>query len=312
MTDVLDCIAAEFRPPSRDPILAAPAHRPGGPPPYASPDVPLFELTPELIDAASIEERDHIVRDLEKQDMLRLPFDEIAIRFPYEKIADVLGVLPLPDDVPDAKTVLTMFVEGALSVKPCYATSKEFSNDEYKRGVTQEEMEAQVAKGEAEIIHVVNPRMMSPTIYSTTRSGTKEFDLNELDKDDAGTSHDFHAIACEALTILLASLAARNVVKDVRYNGRVSKGANSKPVYEDNGVTYISRTVVRPPPASEMENDPDHPPRGHSVPHLRRGHQHTVVYGKGRVGRRLQWFDPTYVNYDPAFMPKPHKYVVRP
>jgi hypothetical protein len=310
MTDVLDRIAAEFRPPTRDPILAAPAYRPGGPPPDASPDVPLFELTPELIDAASIEERDHIVRDLEKQDLLRLPFDKIAIRFPMEKIADVFGIVP--DDVPDTKTVLTMYVEGALHIKPCYATYKVTSDDEYRRGVTKEEMDAKIASGEAKIIPVVSPTMGSSTFYSATRSRSKKYDLNELEKDRVGITQEFHSLACEALTILLASLAARNVVKDVRYNGRVGKGANSKPVYDEDGVTYISRTVVRPPPVSEMENDPDHPPRGHSVPHLRRGHQHTVVYGKGRTGRRLQWFAPTYVNFDPAFIPKPHRYVVRP
>jgi hypothetical protein len=268
-------------------------------------------LTPELIDAASIEERDHIVRDLEKQDLLRLPFDKIAIRFPREKIADVFGLVPLPDGVPDTKTVLTMCVEGALHIKPCYVSYKGTSEDEYRRGVTKEELDAQVASGEAKIISVVSPTMGSSTVYSASRSGSEELDLNELEKDQVGTMHEFQSLACEALTILLASLAARNVVKDVRYNGRAGKGANSKPVYDDNGVTYISRTVVRPPPVSDMENDPDHPPRGHSVPHLRRGHQHTVVYGKGRTGRRLQWFAPTYVNFDPAFIPKPRRYVVQ-
>ena len=160
--------------------MAAPAYRPGGPPPDASPDVPLFELTPELIDAASIEERDHIVRDLEKQDLLRLPFDKIAIRFPMEKIADVFGIVP--DDVPDTKTVLTMYVEGALHIKPCYATYKVTSDDEYRRGVTKEEMDAKVASGEAKIIPVVSPTVGSSTFYSATRSRSKKYDLNELEK----------------------------------------------------------------------------------------------------------------------------------
>jgi hypothetical protein len=157
---------------------------------------------------------------------------------------------------------------------------------------------------------------MNAVCYASGRGSdgkpmSRSFDLNEMEKEKPGFCRDYTAMAREALTILLASLAVRNVVKDVRYNGRIGKGEGSTPIYEDNGVIYISRTVVRVPPASEMEDDPDHPPRGQSKPHLRRGHEHTVVFGKGRTGRRRQWFRWTYVNYDPAFVPKPRKYLVR-
>ena len=149
-------------------------------------------------------------------------------------------------------------------------------------------------------------------------------DINETDKAQPGTANNIHALVCEAVTILLASLAARNVLKDVRYNGRTAD--NSAPCFRSNGVTYLSRTVVRPPPADEMEGDPDHPPREQTKPHLRRGHIHTVVadttgpqpegtrvavVGAGRTGRREQWFAPTYVNVDKGYVAPPH-YVVRP
>lgn len=309
MTDVLDRIAAEFRPPiSRDPILAVA-------PPDDDPDIPLFELTPELCGAATVEERDHIVADLEKYGLLKLPFEQIAIRFPMKEISAVLNWKPL--EFPKSKVFLTMAMSGALTIDTIYTTREEIPAAEREHGRTKEEMEAAVVSGSSFARRVVTPDLMNAVCYASRRGSngkpmSRAFDLNEMEKEMPNFVRDYTAMAREALTILLASLAARNVVKDVRYNGRIGKGANSKPVYEDNSVTYISRTVVRPPPASEMENDPDHPPRGLSVPHLRRGHQHTVVHGKGRTGRRLQWFAPTYVNFDPAFIPKPHRYVVRP
>ena len=102
-------------------------------------------------------------------------------------------------------------------------------------------------------------------------------------------------------------------IKDERYNGRTSRAEGDRPVWKNaaNGVTYISRTIVRPPPASEMEGERT----GISRPRLVPGHKRHVVadttkpqppdvrvttVGPGREGRRLQWIAPYYVNADPG------------
>ena len=161
------------------------------------------------------------------------------------------------------------------------------------------------------------------------RSECGTFDINDAEKREPGTAADFHALATEALTILLASLAARNVVKDVRYNGRAGAGANSKPIYlGGGGVTYLSRIIVRPPRFEDVkEIDSKHPPRtGLAKLLLVRGFirnqvadttkpqppdVHVTVVGAGRTGRREQWIAPYYRGVDPDYIPTRH-YVVRP
>jgi hypothetical protein len=162
-----------------------------------------------------------------------------------------------------------------------------------------------------------------------TRHDFTGFDVNEAEKRRPGTAADFHALACEALTILLASLAARNVVKDVRYNGRCEIGGKSQPIHlGGGGITYLSRTIVRPPRIEDVkEIDPEHPPRaGLAKLLLVRGFIRNqvadttkpqppdvriTVVGTGRAGRREQWIAPYYRGVDPAYVPTRH-YVVRP
>jgi hypothetical protein len=86
------------------------------------PSIPLFELTPELIDAATLEERDAIIVDLEKWGLLRLPFDRIALKFPQEKVAEVLGWTTLPEY---RHVYLTMAVGGEpLKIETIYTKSQ--------------------------------------------------------------------------------------------------------------------------------------------------------------------------------------------
>jgi hypothetical protein len=186
-------------------------------------------------------------------------------------------------------------------------------------------MEARIAAGDTHTRTVVTPQKIMAAIQVEKPGGRHIIDVNAMDRERPGTAGDLAGMAQEALTVLLASLAARNVVKDVRYNGRTG-GKNDGPCYRSNGVTYLSRTVVRPPPTEEMEDDAEHAPREQSKPHLRRGHEHTVVadttgpqpegtritvVGAGRTGRRVQWFAPTYVNVDKGYISAPH-YKVRP
>ena len=173
------------------------------------------------------------------------------------------------------------------------------------------------------------PPYVSGNVLVEERSKFNGFNVNEAEKRRPGTAADFHALATEALTILLASLAARNVVKDVRYNGRDGADANSKPIYlGGGGVTYLSRTIVRPPRIEDVkEIDPEHPPRaGLAKLLLVRGFirnqvadttkpqpldVRVTVVGPGRTGRREQRIAPCYRGVDPDYVPTRH-YVVRP
>jgi hypothetical protein len=287
------------------------------------PSLPLFEITPEAIDAATIEERDAIIADLETWGMLHLPYPAIAMRFPMEKVSCVLGFEHIPEC--DSVWLTMMLVENdkhPLTIAPVYTCSK--MSDTSRGRFTKEQMDERIAQGTSNLRLCVIPSGISPNFLSEHGRASKWMRFDDRGRDYA---RDFTSLCFEAVTILLASLAARNVVKDTRTNSHAGGNAPHLYVDEKSGVTYLSRTIVRPPPASEMDSDPDHPPRGEYKPHLRRGHTHTVVcdttkpqpqrpdirvtvVGTGRAGRRVQWFAPTYVNVDKGFIAAPH-YVVR-
>lgn len=217
---------------------------------------------------------------------MRLPFPRIGIRFPQEPVAQLLG---WPFFEKCAQVTLTMCITDTkpLDIARLITTPRVgLQPGEKNWWDTKEEAEAAVARGDAYVRHVVKAEVMAAMHVRNTRPGylTSWMDINKLNAEHEGAGADYRALALEALTILLASLAAKNVIKDERYNGRTSKAEGDRPVYVSDGVTYISRTIVQTPAAEHMESDPDHPPREQSKPHLRRGHQHT--------GRRVQWFAP--------------------
>lgn len=107
-----------------------------------------------------------------------------------------------------------------------------------------------------------------------------------------------------ARIFLLVVLATRNVVKKTSINKRAARGQGRAQHRGPDGTIYLSTTRLELPEHMETEGG------GNVRPHLRRGHVHTVVIGKGRTGRKKQWFAPTFVNADPDFIPKPRKYVV--
>jgi hypothetical protein len=57
-------------------------------------------------------------------------------------------------------------------------------------------------------------------------------------------------------------------------------------------VTWIGKTFRRQSQKRETNQDP----KSHVRSHWRRGHWHTVLFGKGRQERRVQWFRPVFVN----------------
>lgn len=125
-----------------------------------------------------------------------------------------------------------------------------------------------------------------------------------------GGINEFHLLCREALGILLIALWAKDTVK--RPVGREWTRRNDKKleaVICELTPVIISRTRIELP--ETLEADANHPPRlGNVTPHLRRGHPHTVVHGKDRLLRRVQWFAPTWVGVDPDYATS-RRYVVR-
>jgi hypothetical protein len=277
------------------------------------PTIPLFDLTEEVCEAASVAEREAIVEDLYKAELLHLPFNRIAIKFRCNAVSKEIGWKVIDDDY-----TVTAIVQGELSMFTAHAVKPKNPDDlnapQWHSDWNADELEAKVLNGEAQRRRLINVKMGAQMYFETSEGGVwinlndaKEVFEKAADKDADAFMRDHHALVCEAITILLASLACKNVVREVSHNGQIGRGAHAIPVYASSGTTFISMTRVRPPTMTD----------GHSgvimKPHMRRGHQHTVVHGKGRTGRRLQWFDPCYVGYDPAYAPpQPHNYVVTP
>jgi hypothetical protein len=108
-----------------------------------------------------------------------------------------------------------------------------------------------------------------------------------------------------AATYLILSLATKNVVKRDRLKNAQKKslrGLTAGP----GRTTYVSRTVLELPAVLPGEGGTHASPQ----PHMRRGHIHTVRFGKDRSESRKQWFPPIFVNADPTFKPGPHKSVI--
>jgi hypothetical protein len=306
--------------------------------------VPLFELTPELIDAATVEERDAIISDLQKWDLLRLPFARVAIKFPQEPIAELLGWC---EEAAGRGLWITMWCEakGPLQITTLYTTKnyRDYRRDDVDEAMTPEALDKEVAAGVSASRRVVIPEALSAQAYLEGKSRIFRLpqvcDLREADASCVAergyksnfnpVSRDYQAMMCEAMTVLVASLAARNVVKDTRYNASRSINGRSEPYHLGGGdITYLSRTIVRPPRIDETSDvDPDHPPRaGLAKMLLVRGFIRNQVadttkpqpegvrvtaVGKGRAGRREQWIAPYYRGVDPEYVPTRH-YVVRP
>jgi hypothetical protein len=276
------------------------------------PSIPLFDLTEEVCEAASVAEREAIVEDLAARGTLHLPFERIAVRFPMDQISSALNWRPVAEHAgrSDLSGIhCTFIVSGALELMNFFTTRKELTDEEREVNENDEDIKAEIVAGVTRKMRVVSPVEGIGSLWLFEgQHGPRLFDLN-AHKDVPGVIADHAGMAGEALTILLASLACKNVVKDVRYNGQIGRGAHAIPVYANGGVTFISMTRVRPPPVSELTGEPGKAKK----PHMRRGHEHTVVHGKGRTLRRVQWFAPCYVGYDPAFAPpQPHDYVVTP
>lgn len=311
MTDLLDIALAKARGKPEPYVIGAPSIVP-------EPDqpMPLFDLTDAAIDAATLAERDAIIADLEKWGLLHLPFPRLAIRFRDQRVGKECGFHPW-SDLDDLH--LTMWFAGEpLRIETVYTTAnldlREHST--LPQTITTEQRDAGLKDGTINRRNVVTPEMMGAQILLERRKGSCMLDMTS---EGERAQMDFETVGLEALTILLATLAARNVVKDVRYNSNNKTG--DAPRYVSNGVTYLSRTVVRPPHVDQLETMRGGLSNGKLEIRLVRGHIRNVVadttkpqpenvrvtvVGTGRTGRREQQIAPYYVNADAEFMKAPH------
>jgi hypothetical protein len=244
----------------------------------------LFELSPNICNSISGDDRKQMLADLQTAGLLHLPFNQIAVRF-Y-----------LPDLVPksDRKVLVTFCVSGALSIhtKDANLVSADKMFDR---------LAVQTLDGKTQIF----------SICDLTGVGGKDgiIDLRSVKAELA-------TICLDALTTLVLALATRNVVKRTTENKRINnKHKQSKPQFRGpQGAIYLSSTVVEAPDAADMDDDPNHPAQEGTAkrPHMRRGHLHTVLHGVGRRERRVRWFPAVFVNADPTFVADARKYVVMP
>jgi hypothetical protein len=306
MTDLLDAAFEKIKAKPEPPLSGAPSIVPEMP-------MPLFDLTNEAIDAATNAERDAIITDLKEWGMLRLPFERIAIRFPVAPISSACGYVRFRD----GGAYFTMRASGALTVQTFYVHTE--GGEQIK--LTNEQREAKVAAGTMTRRDIVYPvGIGSKIIYEWN-----DFKDKRIFTPPEGEAKQQCVSLCgEALAILLASLAARNVVKDVRYNAN-NQTTGDVPRYISSGITYLSRTIIRPPNANQLSTARGGLANGKLEIRLVRGHKKQVVadttkpqpadvrvtvVGAGRAGRREQWIAPYYVNADAEFLKVPH-YLVK-
>jgi hypothetical protein len=309
MTDLLDAALAKIKAKPEPYVFGAPSIVPKQPEP-----MPLFDLTKEAIDAATLAERDAIIADLKEWGMLRLPFERIAIRFPQERVANECGFTPHPEL---RHVCLTMWVGGEpLTVQPMYTCAEDHDPDGKPRPArqgTREQWEEEVKSGITNRRDVVCPTTagMQVLIEGGIHNGKAHKIarmVNLRDVPSESFTLDYQCLCVEALTILLASLAARNVIKEVSYNAN-NQTTGDKPRFVSNGITYLSRTVIKPPRADQLGTERGGLSNGKLEIRLVRGHKRQVVadttkppptdkpsrvtvVGAGRTGRREQWIAP--------------------
>jgi hypothetical protein len=105
-----------------------------------------------------------------------------------------------------------------------------------------------------------------------------------------------------AANFMIAVLASRNIIKNVKHN-KMAKLGIGKCKYE-----YITTLLV----PDKLENDIEHTPTGRTVcPHLRRGHIRRQHHGPNNELIKQVWIAPIFVNADEQFVKSRKAYNMR-
>jgi len=237
--------------------------------------VHLFELTSSLCEAVQstpAEARRATLEGMAQMDLLHLPYPEIAVRF------TVTDVMPSLLEKRCKGMTMTLRAKGRLDV--C-----SMPNRTAEPCVTADYNDAAFLE-----------RPHEPLLTLRLSSDAPEVGLIGI-----------RPLVDRALTILVLALASRNVVKRDRLAGahkKQARGLQAGPL----GAVYVSRTVLELPDRADMDAEPGahNSPR----PHLRRGHVHTIRFGKNWSERRRTWFEPVFVNDNPEFVVTPRGYIL--
>lgn len=136
-------------------------------------------------------------------------------------------------------------------------------------------------------------------VFTHLKNG-EHFDLKIQFEDD----EDEQALASWMLSVLIVSLSVRNVVKNTTATGQNVSRRNATRC-------FLNYTTLLLPPASERENDPDHPATGGQVqPHMRRGHIRNQRHGPHSALTKRIWISPVFVNADPDYVQQRKQYAV--
>lgn len=242
-------------------------------------NLPLFELSNELLGAMPDADAGRMFVDMEKVGILQLPYDTVAVRFWLPAMVDSFNVSN-PEEVKQG--YVTCIAHNPLNL------------------VFDKDGRGNLASPCENIIYL---EMLDGDFFFADVAKVQRHNTDIVGLDNA---------CGQCVADLVTALASRNVVKVESRNNRIGTDKRPKAQFhgpQGTGITYISRTRLSAPPASELEDDPDHPPTGAAKrPHLRRGHAHTVAHGIGRKERRVQWYPAVFVNADPSYIPERKKY----
>jgi hypothetical protein len=231
----------------------------------------LFELTLPVIhaiEAATPDAATDTLNALASMDLLHLPYNQVAIRFP-------------------------VLIENEIAMVTCtVAEPLELGRFQVltRTGVLRSHNDFPLPTF---INPIVIERPREPVLIANFDDYAEEMRMRMLEP------------CVLAAGYLVLSLATKNVVKRDRLENAQKKslrGLTAGP----GRTTYVSRTVLELPAVLPSEGGTHASPR----PHMRRGHIHTVRFGRGRSESRKQWFPPVFVNADPTFKPSPHKSVI--
>ena len=117
-----------------------------------------------------------------------------------------------------------MAFSGPLTIKNAYTTKEHINGKERGTPTTPEQTGIEIAESRTTVRRVVHADKIMATLKADNCKGSQTSDINEMEELHPGLRWILSRSEAEALTILLASLACKNVVKDVRYNNPHRQG----------------------------------------------------------------------------------------
>lgn len=131
-------------------------------------------------------------------------------------------------------------------------------------------------------------------VHSPRKDGIIDFRSEEI-RTPAFEGSDVEAsltVMQFALNLVGIMHARANLVREPAFVREVGKGEKRRDVRDARvlGLAYSYRSVENPSRSEPTDN------AHRKVAHWRRGHWHTVRFGRGRSQRKLEWFEPVYVN----------------